>query len=172
MDTTRLLDVIQLAILVVEKNGRLRRGDLPRLSQVLLGNMMTREDSATAAAIAHDVDPTDSSLTRKIKNGWDSESKPNPGSLAQGIELCHDVVHTVHKIVGPTGYAIIRAKARKKRWGDVAKEFPGRDPISLKEDHSELIRLVEVVNPPILVDFDDFLLKNVVDVHNGVKILS
>ena len=172
MDTTRLLDVIQLAILVVEKNGRLKRGELPRLAQVLLGNMMFREDSATAAAIAYDVDPTDGSLALRIKNGWNSMNRPSPGPLGQGIELSHDVVHAVHRIVGPEGYRLIRAKIHKKRWGDVAKEFPGRDAISLKEDHAELLRVIDVASPPAILDFDDFLTKNVIDPHNGVKILT
>lgn len=171
MEKQRLIDLIELAVLVVEKNGRLRRGELPRLSQVLLGNMMFREDPATAAAIAYDVDPTDGTLALRIKTGWNPVKKTPPGPLGQGIELCHDVVHAVHKAAGPEGYRLIRAKIHKKRWGDVAKEFPGRDRVSLREQYDDVLAVIDLSSPEILSEFDDFLVKNVVDVHEGVKIL-
>lgn len=171
METRRLIDLIELAVLVVERNGRLHKGELPRLSQVLLGNMMYREDPATAASIACDIDPTDGTVMWRVISGWNPVKKTTPGPLAQGIMLCHDVVSAVHKAAGPEAYRLIRAKIHKKRWGDVAKEFPGRDGASLKDDYMLTLNVVEMNTRVIMAEFDDFLKKNVVDVHEGVKLL-
>lgn len=172
MDLDRLHSVIQLAILVVEKNGRLRKGDLPRLSQVLFGNMMSRQDGETAAAIARDINPDDGSLRDLIESGWNVIDHTPPSPLGQGIELSHDVVHAVHRIVGRSGYALIRTKIQFKRWGDVAKQFPGRDPVSLKEDHEMYLRAIDASRSPVIIDFEKFLRDNVVDVREGVKLLK
>lgn len=172
MDTNRLIEVLELAVLVVEKNGRLRKGELPRLSQVLLGNMMYREDMATAAAIAYDIDPSSGTLALRISNGWAPSKKTQPGPLAQGIMLCHDVVAAVHKAIGPEAYSLVRTKIHKKRWGDVAKSFPGRDGQSLREDYYTILPKAYKGAQEVIDDFNDFLKKNVVDVKDGVKMLS
>ena len=172
MDLIRLQGIIHLAVLVVERNGKLKKGDLPRLSQVLLGNMMARQDGPTAAAIAYDIDPSDGSLIARIQSGWYPNEQNPPGPLGQGVEMSHDVVHRVHDIVGNDGYALIRAKVHKKRWGDVAKKFPGRDAQSLKEDHEMLLRLIDASRSPVIIEFDEFLRDNVVDVREGVKLLK
>ena len=172
MDKHRLIELIEFSILVVERTGDLSPGELPRLSQVLLGNMMFRQDAETAVAISKEIDPEDPTLSKNIMEMW-QEKPPQPrGPLMEGMDLCDEFVAAVNRTCGPQGYKLIRVRMANKQWGRVAREFPGRDGQSLRDDYDDLLRLIEIAVDRELNALDDFLKKNVVDPKKGILIFG